>query len=43
MFLIDNENDLLGDLVDLLIEIFIKEKFIDELEMSQKKIYILKI
>lgn len=26
--------DLLGDLVDLFIEIFIKEKFIDELEIS---------
>nr|XP_058952852.1 kinesin-like protein KIF21A [Pocillopora verrucosa] len=38
----DNENDLSGDLADLSTEISIKEKLIDELETSQKKIHTLK-
>lgn len=41
-FLTDNENDLSGDLADLSTEISIKEKLIDELETSQKKIHTLK-
>ena len=39
---IDNANDLSGDLADLSTEISIKEKLIDELEMSQKKLQSLK-
>ena len=35
-------SDLSGDLADLSTEISIKEKLIDELEMSQKKIQTLK-
>lgn len=38
----DNANDLSGDLADLSTEISIKEKLIDELEMSQKKLQSLK-
>ena len=38
----DNAHDLSGDLADLSTEISIKEKLIDELEMSQKKLQSLK-
>ena len=38
----DNEHDLSGDLADLSTEISIKQKLIDELEMSQKKLQSLK-
>ena len=42
LFVIESVSDLSGDLADLSTEISIKEKLIDELEMSQKKIQTLK-